>query len=109
CLLSTSLTLTLLVLCLHVYETSDAYPLALLDALPIWGEPQAGRDRAPSRPRRIGGAERSDGAPPMSMPCRRSAPPILRGRDGARSEEHTSELQSRENLVCRLLLEKKKR
>src|SRR5690606_42009361 len=30
-------------------------------------------------------------------------------RRGARSEEHTSELQSRENLVCRLLLEKKKR
>src|SRR5690606_39583401 len=28
---------------------------------------------------------------------------------GVRSEEHTSELQSRENLVCRLLLEKKKR
>src|SRR5690606_41754352 len=28
--------------------------------------------------------------------------------DGERSEEHTSELQSRENLVCRLLLEKKK-
>src|SRR5690606_40708166 len=27
---------------------------------------------------------------------------------GPRSEEHTSELQSRENLVCRLLLEKKK-
>src|SRR5690606_39324626 len=27
---------------------------------------------------------------------------------GLRSEEHTSELQSRENLVCRLLLEKKK-
>src|SRR5690606_40360791 len=31
-------------------------------------------------------------------------PGVLRGR----SEEHTSELQSRENLVCRLLLEKKK-
>src|SRR5690606_41998794 len=29
-------------------------------------------------------------------------------RLGGRSEEHTSELQSRENLVCRLLLEKKK-
>src|SRR5690606_40735359 len=29
-------------------------------------------------------------------------------RSSARSEEHTSELQSRENLVCRLLLEKKK-
>src|SRR5690606_42049845 len=32
---------------------------------------------------------------------------LLGGR-GLRSEEHTSELQSRENLVCRLLLEKKK-
>src|SRR5690606_41656948 len=30
------------------------------------------------------------------------------GLAGPRSEEHTSELQSRENLVCRLLLEKKK-
>src|SRR3712207_7717241 len=43
-------------------------------------------------------------------------PAILRGRDGRhpvgatgpRSEEHTSELQSRQYLVCRLLLEKKK-
>src|SRR5207302_7567166 len=32
-----------------------------------------------------------------------------RSRIYARSEEHTSELQSRENLVCRLLLEKKKK
>src|SRR5258707_11054331 len=31
-----------------------------------------------------------------------------RGRPGTRSEEHTSELQSRQYLVCRLLLEKKK-
>src|SRR5258707_11785307 len=30
-------------------------------------------------------------------------------RDGIRSEEHTSELQSRQYLVCRLLLEKKKK
>src|SRR2546427_6971491 len=30
------------------------------------------------------------------------------GREGWRSEEHTSELQSQSNLVCRLLLEKKK-
>src|SRR5256886_4920365 len=29
--------------------------------------------------------------------------------DGGRSEEHTSELQSQSNLVCRLLLEKKKK
>src|SRR2546427_8793427 len=32
-----------------------------------------------------------------------------RGRPDRRSEEHTSELQSQSNLVCRLLLEKKKR
>src|SRR6266511_5047162 len=32
-----------------------------------------------------------------------------RAQFGERSEEHTSELQSRENLVCRLLLEKKKK
>src|SRR3712207_8666775 len=31
-----------------------------------------------------------------------------RGKPSARSEEHTSELQSRQYLVCRLLLEKKK-
>src|SRR6266576_5413481 len=31
------------------------------------------------------------------------------GRPGPRSEEHTSELQSRRDLVCRLLLEKKKK
>src|SRR2546427_9282544 len=31
------------------------------------------------------------------------------GRAAARSEEHTSELQSQSNLVCRLLLEKKKK
>src|SRR5690606_40211143 len=33
----------------------------------------------------------------------------VRGNGGRRSEEHTSELQSREKLVCRLLLEKKKK
>src|SRR5690606_39629670 len=33
---------------------------------------------------------------------------LLHGDVVTRSEEHTSELQSRENLVCRLLLEKKK-
>src|SRR5207302_10808398 len=35
--------------------------------------------------------------------------PLSRCTPTQRSEEHTSELQSRENLVCRLLLEKKKR
>src|SRR5690606_40260231 len=37
-----------------------------------------------------------------------AAQPIDLLAEGVRSEEHTSELQSRENLVCRLLLEKKK-
>src|SRR5690606_11883007 len=40
------------------------------------------------------------------MPMRRAVASMMRWF--ARSEEHTSELQSRENLVCRLLLEKKK-
>src|SRR5436309_9367685 len=38
----------------------------------------------------------------------RTAPRGSRRPPARRSEEHTSELQSRENLVCRLLLEKKK-
>src|SRR2546427_5067955 len=41
----------------------------------------------------------------------RSFGPLVAGwaYDGLRSEEHTSELQSQSNLVCRLLLEKKKK
>src|SRR5688572_32548942 len=37
-----------------------------------------------------------------------AAPLVARVPAGTRSEEHTSELQSQSNLVCRLLLEKKK-
>src|SRR5436309_7841656 len=45
----------------------------------------------------------------MVNECSVCATPVrAAGRDVRRSEEHTSELQSRENLVCRLLLEKKK-
>src|SRR2546427_5192048 len=36
-------------------------------------------------------------------------PPFITRLTGIRSEEHTSELQSQSNLVCRLLLEKKKK
>src|SRR2546430_11612326 len=39
---------------------------------------------------------------------RRARPSSARSKESARSEEHTSELQSQSNLVCRLLLEKKK-
>src|SRR2546427_8097146 len=45
-------------------------------------------------------------------PTARAAGPCARPRSSrcrARSEEHTSELQSQSNLVCRLLLEKKKK
>src|SRR5258708_15828493 len=43
-----------------------------------------------------------------SPKARRSSPAICWWRWTARSEEHTSELQSPDHLVCRLLLEKKK-
>src|SRR2546429_2720558 len=45
--------------------------------------------------------------PPPS--ARRSSKPSMRFASNRRSEEHTSELQSRLHLVCRLLLEKKKK
>src|SRR5207249_12075826 len=48
----------------------------------------------------LAGKEDADGARPRRFPMH--ACPL-----GARSEEHTSELQSRFDLVCRLLLEKK--
>src|SRR3712207_8521756 len=65
------------------------------------------------RGRRRGGASRLHGAPPPVVrgrqrhPGRRVRDRVARA--GARSEEHTSELQSRQYLVCRLLLEKKKK
>src|SRR5436309_4531923 len=48
----------------------------------------------------------SRGNPTVEVDVRLESGVDLHGR--VRSEEHTSELQSRENLVCRLLLEKKK-
>src|SRR4051812_49717261 len=41
--------------------------------------------------------------------CAREVVPSMKQNGWGRSEEHTSELQSHVNLVCRLLLEKKKR
>src|SRR5687768_18614159 len=55
---------------------------------------------------------RNAGVPPAepaaSPPPRRSRSTLRLIREDSRSEEHTSELQSRLHLVCRLLLEKKK-
>src|SRR2546427_2684938 len=56
------------------------------------------------------------GATPSRLPVSIGDPALVTGslmetgrRDGGRSEEHTSELQSQSNLVCRLLLDKKNR
>src|SRR2546430_4178751 len=52
---------------------------------------------------------------PLAISCRQAVQRDARGRGTSRarvldrSEEHTSELQSQSNLVCRLLLEKKKK
>src|SRR3712207_8568866 len=87
--------------------TTEISTLSLHDALPICDNQRAqvciprgpGRDGAGAlRPR--GRSIRPGGGRRRYRPARR--------RRVARSEEHTSELQSRQYLVCRLLLEKKK-
>src|SRR2546430_14319576 len=78
--------------------TTEIYTLSLHDALPIWfrvarqGLPGSARRESESSLVREGGAS--------ERPAERTV---------GRSEEHTSELQSQSNLVCRLLLEKKKK
>src|SRR5437868_15303311 len=69
---------------------SETYTLSLHDALPIW------HVRIP----------RSFSS--MRIACARPSGGCSAWRTQYRSEEHTSELQSRFDLVCRLLLEKKK-
>src|SRR3712207_8448374 len=65
-------------------------------------------DRRGRRRRRAGAAAR--GGQPALPPVGGRRPRRLRLRPALRrSEEHTSELQSRQYLVCRLLLEKKKK
>src|SRR5687767_15541555 len=68
-----------------------------------------GRAPAPGEaPRPLRG--RPDGVRPGPAPLHSARGAGLRGRDAdGRSEEHTSELQSLAYLVCRLLLEKKKK
>src|SRR5690242_21115233 len=71
--------------------TTELYTLSLHDALPIWASTST--------------------VPPRSRPTASRPSPSLCGvrpsATSSRSEEHTSELQSHVNLVCRLLLEKK--
>src|SRR3712207_9379626 len=84
--------------------TTEIYTLSLHDALPIY--PSAGRARLPSAGRRARHVEgRLVRVRVDRHPGRRRHADVRR----LRSEEHTSELQSRQYLVCRLLLEKKKK
>src|SRR5499427_9974888 len=53
-------------------------------------------------------ASRSTSVGPARAAASRESPRRRRRRPPARSEEHTSELQSHSDLVCRLLLEKKR-
>src|SRR5690606_40559788 len=68
--------------------------------------PLAHNRGAPGRTPRSARAGVPGTAAGLAPQARTAPPPFRPGRD-PRSEEHTSELQSRENLVCRLLLEKK--
>src|SRR5437016_8092275 len=71
---------------------------------------EGARGRAPPKLRRAPPPFPAALPAPSPRACPRRAPPPRSPQDRRRrSEEHTSELQSLTNLVCRLLLEKKKK
>src|SRR5690242_21609311 len=76
------------------------YNLSLHDALPIYTHDRAQEEAGGQTQQRLECVERQDA---------RDHEADERRHDRLRSEEHTSELQSHVNLVCRLLLEKKKK
>src|SRR2546428_3243413 len=86
--------------------TTEIYTLSLHDALPIsvsrgrWYSLRSMRYRGTRRSSTSSGSRESF--------CSCCSGFTREGGDPSRSEEHTSELQSRSDLVCRLLLEKKK-
>src|SRR3712207_9483900 len=77
--------------------TTEIYTLSLHDALPIW---PGGKELSLANRLLVSGPGSENSS--IGEVCR------VVGRSAFRSEEHTSELQSRQYLVCRLLLEKKK-
>src|SRR3712207_8484254 len=96
--------------CVNDTTTTEIYPLSLHDALPIsrlrlLSDCSCGRRNVGDR-----GGEAAAAASPTAPADRgareRRAVRDRRGSGNGRSEEHTSELQSRQYLVCRLLLEK---
>src|SRR5206468_11244253 len=82
-------------------STTQLYTLSLHDALPIYFVPVPSVSLS-AQARREDPTVQHDSALFRLAPCRG----LL--SFAVRSEEHTSELQSRSDLVCRLLLEKKK-
>src|SRR3989442_5333309 len=80
--------------------TTEIYPLSLHDALPI--------STLASALAGFGGACMSRSRLPVAHEGSNWSPSAWSRSLSSRSEEHTSELQSRPHLVCRLLLEKKK-
>src|SRR2546430_12821991 len=82
--------------------TTEIYTLSLHDALPILNGPSVTVLLPPPNLTRT----------PFALECSpspASITPAFTSSSLNRSEEHTSELQSQSNLVCRLLLEKKKK
>src|SRR3712207_7306668 len=86
--------------------TTEIYTLSLHDALPISMRSPSAPGSGIASPLRKTTIVRAASAPQSSS---RMGSPSRRSQAMPRSEEHTSELQSRQYLVCRLLLEKKKR
>src|SRR5258708_21954708 len=90
--------------------TTEIYTLSLHDALPIYLRPEwfiaadtVGITAGTSTPDEV-----IDRVDQHIRALAAKAKPLCASREAERSEEHTSELQSPDHLVCRLLLEKKK-
>src|SRR5258708_24101348 len=82
--------------------TTEIYTLSLHDALPI-SAVTTSASPSPSAPARAAASAAAGSSPAARRSCSASMSRRVR------SEEHTSELQSPDHLVCRLLLEKKKK
>src|SRR3712207_8367239 len=85
--------------------TTEIYTLSLHDALPISFAQTRARDETGLENNALCRDRQNRNSPRYSAPCATSGGHLF---SGGRSEEHTSELQSRQYLVCRLLLETKK-
>src|SRR3712207_7813140 len=85
--------------------TTEIYTLSLHDALPISFVDECLHPRLHDLHHGAGDQPGRQGPPRRT----RSSPQRVKTVSSRRSEEHTSELQSRQYLVCRLLLEKKKK